>query len=377
MAQDDALDDAIERLEWADARAGCGAWDPARLTRRTALLGGASGLAAALLTACGSSAAATTTSTSAAGSPATTVFGSSSAFRFTVVNHATLSAVYAPTQNGVADACRLLGCSYDWTGSASGNVTQMVAAINTAIGAKVDGIATTLTDATAFNDPVSAALEAHIPVISYGSDAPGNARLAYVGSDPYLGGRKMGQRIRKLIPSGGTIAAFISTPGATGLDLRMKGLIEELKGSGITVRPVASGPGQSQETTVIDAVIDKYPEYRGFFAVDGTSTAVLATAIQSGGLAAKGVLGGGYDLTPTTQQLLVSGDIEFAIDEQQYLQGFLPILQLYLHRVSDGLTGPAAVDTGARVIDRHAAAAYADTKSRFEGTSSAPGIQGP
>jgi simple sugar transport system substrate-binding protein len=155
----------------------------------------------------------------------------------------------------------------------------------------------------------------------------------------------------------------------------MQGLSEALRGSGIAMKRVASGPGSSQETTIIDAYITKHPKYRGFFAVDGASTAVLATAIQSGGLAAKGVLGGGYDVTPTTQQLLASGEIEFAIDEQQYLQGFLPILELYLHRVSDGFSGPADVDTGVRFIDKHAAATYVSEKSRFEGSSSSPGVQ--
>lgn len=375
MAQDDVVGNAIERLEWAEERAGHPISEPGRVTRRTALAGGATGLAAALLAACGGSAEATTRATTTVANAATTVFANSGAFRFTVVNHAILSAVYVPTQNGVADACKLLGCSYDWTGSVSGNIAEMVTAIDAAVSAKVDGIATSLTDPTAFNTPVSAALAAGIPVISYASDAPGNRRLAYVGSDPYLGGRQMGRRIRKLIPSGGTIAVFIGTAGATGLDRRMNGLTEELKGSNITVKPVASGPGESDETTIIDAVIDKNPKYKGFFAVDGTSTAVLAAALQSGGLAAKGIVGGGYDLTPTTQQLLASGDIEFAIDEQQYLQGFLPILELYLHRVSNGLTGPADVDTGARIVDKHAAAAYENSKSRFEGTSSTAGVQ--
>jgi simple sugar transport system substrate-binding protein len=376
MTEQDALGDAVERLEWDEQRSGEPVSRVAQITRRAALAGGASGLTAALLAACGSAAEATTTSTtSAAANAVTMVFGSAKAFRFTVVNHAILSSVYLPTQNGVADACKLLGCSYDWTGSVSGNVAEMVTAIDAAVGAKVDGIATSLTDATAFHTPVGAALAAGIPVLAYASDAPGNRRLAYIGSDPYLGGRKMGRRIAKLIPSGGTIAVFIGTPGATGLDLRMQGVTEELKGSGIDVKRVASGPGEADAATIVNAVIAKNPDYKGFFAVDGASTAVLATAIQSGGLTAKGIVGGGYDLTPTTQQALAAGDIQFAIDEQQYLQGFLPILELYLHRVSDGLTGPADVDTGVRLVDQHGASAYEHSQSRFEGTSSTPGIQ--
>jgi simple sugar transport system substrate-binding protein len=378
MAHDDVLGDGIERLEWAQERSGEPSSERTRMTRRTALAGGASGLAAALLAACGSSAEAsttTTTTTSAAATAAAAVFGSANPLKFAVVNHAKLSGVYLPTQNGAADACKLLGCSFAWTGSASANVAEMVMAIDTAVAAKVDGIATTLIDATAFNVPVAAALDAHIPVISYSSDVHNNLRLAYVGSNPRLGGREMAERIKTLLPSGGTIAVFNGVPGVTALDSRMAGLTEGLSGSGITVEQVASGPGQSQESRIIDAFITAHPNYHGFFAVDGASTAVVAQALQSGGLAAKGVVGGGYDLTATTQELLASGDIEFAIDEQQYLQGFLPILELYLYRMSNGFSGPADVDTGVRFVDKHAANGYESNKSRFEGSSSSPGVQ--
>ena len=55
---------------------------------------------------------------------------------------------------------------------------------------------------------------------------------------------------------------------------------------------------------------------------------------------AKGVKAGGYDLTENTQKLLPEGYIEFTIDQQPYLQGFLPILELFLYQVSRTLTGP-------------------------------------
>ena len=46
------------------------------------------------------------------------VFGSSKSYKFTFVNHVTTNPFFTPTQNGAADACKLLGCSYQWTGSA-------------------------------------------------------------------------------------------------------------------------------------------------------------------------------------------------------------------------------------------------------------------
>ncbi len=60
------------------------------------------------------------------------------------------------------------------------------------------------------------------------------------------------------------------------------------------------------------------------------STQGLAQTIQKQGLKQKGWVGGGYDLTPITEQLLAAGYIAFTIDQQPYLQGFLPIIELYL-----------------------------------------------
>ena len=92
---------------------------------------------------------------------------------------------------------------------------------------------------------------------------------------------------------------------------------------------------------MIDSYAVGHPNTKGLFAVDGGSTQGVAQTIQKHGLSAKGVKGGGYDLTPITQQLLAAGQIEFTIDQQPYLQGFFPILQLYMYQVSQKLTGIA------------------------------------
>src|SRR5207342_1060816 len=100
----------------------------------------------------------------------------------------------------------------------------------------------------------------------------------------------------------------------------------------------------------------------------------LAKVINKYKLRNKGVKGGGYDLTPNTQKLLAADQIDFTIDQQPYLQGFLPILQLYLYKVSGGLSGIADVNTGLKFLDKTTVVPYNDTKSRYEGTASAPGV---
>ena len=88
------------------------------------------------------------------------------------------------------------------------------------------------------------------------------------------------------------------------------------------------------------------------FAVDGGSTQSLAQVMQKYGLPGKGVKAGGFDLTEVTQQLLAAGQIKFTIDQQPYLQGFLPVLQLFLYKVSGSLTGFAETNTGLKFLDK-------------------------
>ena len=109
-------------------------------------------------------------------------------------------------------------------------------------------------------------------------------------------------------------------------------------------------------------------------AVASGSTQGVAQTIQRNNLREKGVKGGGYDLLPTIQKLLAADKIDFTIDQQPYLQGFLPVLQLYMNKVSNTLSGIADVNTGLKFLDKTTVNPYNSTKSRYEGTSSSPGV---
>jgi simple sugar transport system substrate-binding protein len=282
---------------------------------------------------------------------------------------------FTPTQNGAADACKLLGCSYQWTGSATSNVSEMVNAINSAVSAGVDGIASSLIDPHAFNGPVQKALSQNIPVVAYNADEPQTGRLSYIGQDLFVSGQKMGEHIASLVPSG-DIALFIATPGAANIQPRIDGAQATPKSHpSITPHVVATGAAVPAELSVIDSWAVGHSSAKGMFAVDAGSTQGVAQTIQKHGLKAKGWKGGGYDLTPITEQLLAAGQIEFTIDQQPYLQGFLPILQLYMYKASQGLSGIADVDTGLKFLDSSTVKPYSSTKSRYEGTGSSPGVQ--
>jgi simple sugar transport system substrate-binding protein len=71
---------------------------------------------------------------------------------FAFVNHVTTNPFFVPTQYGIADACSLLGCEHQWTGSANSDVLEI---LNAAIAAKTAAIAVPIIDPKAFNAPVA------------------------------------------------------------------------------------------------------------------------------------------------------------------------------------------------------------------------------
>ena len=382
MSELDPVHEAIERLEWMEGKEEETPHSKLKaFSRRTALTGGAAGLAATILAACGGSNNSKTTTTAAAqtsttGGGGSGVFGpSNSRLRFTFVNHVTTNPFFVPTKYGAEDACKLLGCSYQWTGSENSNVNEMVNATNAAITGGADGLALALIDEKAFNSATSAALKANIPVVSYNADSASIKRLAYIGQDLFVSGQEMGKRIIELVPSG-DVALFIATPGSANIQPRIDGALDTIKkqGRGITPHTVATGAAVPAELSTIDSYVSGHPNTKGLFAVDAGSTQSVAQTIQKHSLRGRGVKGGGYDLTPVTQRLLAADQIDFTIDQQPYLQGFLPILQLFMYKMSNSLTGPADVNTGLKFLDKTTVGPYNNTKSRYEGSSTTPGV---
>ena len=365
MSDTDQAHEAVEGLDYLDRpEAGRPGFDRRAFLRRTALTGVAAGSVSTLLAACGSSA--------SSNSGASSIFAGKS-YKFTLVNHVTTNPFFVPTQYGAADACKLLGCSYQWTGSQSSNVAEMVNAVNSAVSAGVDGIAVSLVDTTAFNSPVQSALSAKIPVLAYNADAKGNPRLAYIGQDLFVSGEQMGEHIASLVPSG-DVALFIATPGQLNIQPRIDGALKTLKThSAITTHVITTGAAVPAELTVIDSYMTGHPNTKGMFAVDAGSTQGVAQTIQKHGLKGK-VKGGGYDLLEITEQLLASAEIQFTIDQQPYLQGFLPVLELYLYQASKTLSGIADVNTGLKFLTEETVKPYNSTKSRYEGTATAAGV---
>jgi len=289
-------------------------------------------------------------------------------WNFVFVNHVTTNPFFVPTVYGIEDASSILGTTYQWTGSEIADNGEMVNAMEAAIAAGADGIGVAVVDLEAFNGPTDDALGDGIPVLSYNADAP-NSRLAYVGQDLYGSGYEMGLRIVELVGSG-QVALFIATPGQLNIQPRIDGAMDAITESGadIQAEAIATGADLTEELNTVEAWYVANQDATGMFAVDAGSTQAVGQVVQSQDARSKALVGaGGYDLLALTVELVADGTLDFTIDQQPYLQGFLPVLYMYLWKLSGGVATPPETNTGLVFLDSTSAQLFMETESRFEG----------
>ena len=301
------------------------------------------------------------------------IFASHPKYKFVMVNHVTTNSFFTATIYGCKDACALLGCKFQWTGSTNSIVSQMVAPFNAAIAGGAKGIGCCLIDNTAFNKPVDTALSHGIPVIAYNADVSAgtaNNRMCYVGQNNLTAGAAVANQILKTgVKKGDLVAGIIATPGTGNIQPRIDGAKPVLTKAGIKFVEVGTSATEgAPEYNKIAAWYAGHKDVKFMFGVDSGDSNAIAQFIQKNNL--KGKVGGaGWDVGTPVVQGIKAGNLTFTIDQQAYLQGFDTIMQLYLYNVSGGLMKPTNTDTGLGIVVKSNVGPYL-AKNRFVGTSS-------
>jgi simple sugar transport system substrate-binding protein len=295
--------------------------------------------------------------------------------KFVFVCHVTLDPFFVPTVYGVQDGCAAFGCRYQWTGSQNNVVSEMVNAMETAIDEKADGIAVCLVDPKAFDAPTARAIAAGIPVVAFNADVPKgspNQRLSYVGQPLFQSGYDVAAKFMSRVPKGGHVMLSIGVPGSLNEQPRIDGYIQWIKDNGnpVTYDVVNTGVDGATEIARISSYVLSHKNLAGIFCGGGSDTYAAGFVSAEYGLAKKGMIIGGFDLFPQTLQYIKAGHTTFTTDQQAYLQGFLPLQQLYMYKLSNGLVGPADTNTSKAYVTSENVDYY-EAKSRFEGSTRA------
>ena len=279
-------------------------------------------------------------------------------WRFVFVSHDTLDPLFVATQFGAQDAAALVRCTVQWTGSPRGSADETVHALRSAVSHKADGIVVSLPDVQLSTAALEAARQAKIPVVAFSLGA-GNGRVPFVGQDPGASGRRAGKELARLAGSG-RVLLFAPATTRTWQDARLDGLRAVLGGRATVVR--LSGDVRKLEAQIEDALRPA----RGAVALDRAGAVALGNVLKRSG---RSLPAGGFDLLPDDLALVAGGQLAFVVDQQPYVQGFSPVMQLFLARISEGTVKPSG--TGTSILLRKAdVLPFLATKSRFEGSSS-------
>ena len=251
-------------------------------------------------------------------------------------------------KNGVDQGGKDMGVKVEYSAPDTFDMVKMGQLIDAAVAKKPQGLVVSIPDASALGSHIKAAVAAGIPVISANSGSDVFASLGvltHVGQDEAIAGKKAGELMKA---AGVTNALCINQEvGNAGLDARCKGFTEGLGGTVKVVQVDLKDPTGAQQS--IAAAVQGAAGVNGMLALGPTGATPAIAALKQLNSQIKLAT---FDLSKDVLNAIKAGDMLFAIDQQQYLQGYLPIVFLTynnLYGLAPGggqpvLTGPGIVD---------------------------------
>ncbi|WP_210592412.1 sugar ABC transporter substrate-binding protein [Streptomyces sp. GESEQ-35] len=233
--------------------------------------------------------------------------------------------------------------------SADPNAGNQASLVQNAIDQKVDGIAITLAKPDALKDVVGKAKAANIPVVGLNSGVSDWQKLGlmeFFGQDETVAGEALGKRLNE---SGAKKAVcVIQEQGNIGLTQRCDGVEKTFSGTVETLNVNGTDMPSVKSTITAKLSQDKAIDY--VVALGAPFALTAAQSVSESGSEAKVAT---FDLNKDLTGAISKGSIEFAVDQQPYLQGYLAIDSLWLYKNNGNymgggeqpvLTGPAFVD---------------------------------
>ncbi len=268
---------------------------------------------------------------------------------FHMITHSDDGPFWSVVKRGFDAACEDVGVSCVWL-AGNNDPGKMVTDIQTAIGEGSNGIAASLPSPDQLVGPLQEAVAAGIPVYTINSgvnDYQNIGATTHVGQTEVIAGNGAGERFNE---AGATkIFCGRQEESNVALEERCNGLAETFSGEVIS-EFAGLDADQTAQINGIKAVLEANPDIDGFM---GTGPVIAMSGLTAAQELGRELTVGGFDITPELIDAIEAGDVAFTVDQQQYLQGYLPVILLYLEvtnlNTAGGglpiLTGPGFVTT--------------------------------
>jgi simple sugar transport system substrate-binding protein len=291
--------------------------------------------------------------TSSSASPASTTSDNvdltqGSGLTFAMVTHSDEGSFWSVVKKGAQAAAKAEGVKLIW--SPSNNDPQKEAQlIDAAVSQKVDGLAVSVPNADAIKGSLAKAKAAGIPIITLNSgvdDYKALGAITHVGQTEEIAGKAAGAKLKAA--GAKKVLCVIHEQNNIGLTQRCQG-VKEGFGGAVTNIQVKGTADIATTQTEIKSKLQADKSFDAVIALNPDIAAATVTAVKGAGSSAKIAT---FDLSPDVIKDIKSGKVLFAVDQQQYLQGYLPIVFLKLFKTNANtvgggqpvLTGPGFVD---------------------------------
>lgn len=259
---------------------------------------------------------------------------------------------WAVQKLGWETACRLLNVKGIFVAPTVYSIEEQVNMLESAIAARPDGIATTISSDTAFEAPLVRARDLGIPVIAVNIEdyePPYVPYIAYIGQDEFIVGEVLANRVlAEFTPKRAVIG--IHQAGLTCLELRAAGILRVFQNKGIPIEKIDITPYPTQAVEILKAYLSRYPDTEVIFTLGPLGAHPAIDLVVEQGLKGKVRLAT-CDVSDKILSAIEQDIMICAIAQQPFIQGFLAAVWLYLY-VEYGFIPPAKMPTGPTVIDK-------------------------
>ena len=268
---------------------------------------------------------------------------------------------WSVVKKGADDAAHDTGVKLSYRAPNTFDMVAMGQLITAAANQQPDGVIVSIPDADALGSPIKSAVSQGIPVISINSGQRASKELGaalHVGQDEFSAGQTAGAELAKL---GGHHGLCVNHEvGNAGLDQRCAGFARGFGGK-TSVLPTTEDP--SDTVSKVRAALQSDPSVDTILALSASLTGQpVVDALKQSGLTGK-VKVASFDLAPAFLHSVADGSAAFALDQQPYLQGYLPVAILALN-AKYGLMPSSDVQSGPNLVTRDKAAMATDLSSK-------------
>lgn len=248
---------------------------------------------------------------------------------FVLISHAPDSDPWWNTiKNAIRQADEDFNVQTDYRNPPSGDIADMARLIEQAAARNYDGVIVTIADYDVLKNSIAKVTAKHIPLVTINSGTSQQSAelgaIMHVGQPEYTAGRLAGERAKSAgIKSFLCVNNYATNPASFE---RCRGFADAI---GVDFKSSTLDAGQDPTTvqTKVSAYLRKHPDTHGVLALGPLSAAPTIQALRQMGLAGK-IWFATFDFSDVYANAIRDGTIQFAIDQQPYLQGYIPVAVL-------------------------------------------------